>query len=267
MPAMFRRATGSCALLGLAALAALALIAAGAAAPGRGTAAARARLAALGARASVLEGRLATCRAASALTRRARITRRGALRGAARLRPPALRSRVALMTRTVAGLEAARRRCAAGGGPGSRRPRPPPSRAPRRAHGARRAPLPGAPAPAPGRPGRPGDAGRALDAGLGAPTPGAPELEVDADPGGALRFTQTSLTASPGPLTLRLVNAGPGLHTLAVKGNGVSAGPTPNVPGGGSATLSVDLPPGRYTFYCTQPGHEAAGMSGTLTVG
>ena len=98
-------------------------------------------------------------------------------------------------------------------------------------------------------------------------TPGAPQLEVDADPGGALRFTQTSLTASPGPLTLLLVNGSPGLHTLAVKGNGISAGPTPNVPSGGSATLDVNLPPGTYTFYCTQPGHEAAGMSGTLTMG
>ena len=260
---MFRRATGSCALLGLAALAALALIAAGAAAPGRGTAAARARLAALGARASVLEGRLATCPAASALTRRARITRRGALRGAARLRPPALRSRVALMTRTVAGLEAARRRCAAGGGPGSSAP---PAAAVQGTPST--TPEPGAPPylgpPATAAPSAPGAPSTPVSA---PPTPGAPELEVDADPGGALRFTPTSLTASPGPLTLRLVNAGPGLHTLALKGNGVSAGPTPNVPGGGSATLSVDLPPGRYTFYCTQPGHEAAGMSGTLTVG
>jgi plastocyanin len=186
--------------------------------------------------------------------RRGAGVRRTALHGAARLRLPALRARVALLSRTVADLEAARRRCAAGVGaadpvtavqgpmPVAPEPAPPPAVA---------APPPAAgPAPAP------------------APTPFPGQaLEVDADPAGGLSFVQATLTAAPGPLRLTLVNAGPGLHTLAVKGNGISAGPTPNVPGGGSAALDLDLPAGTYTFYCTRPGHEAAGMRGTLTVG
>jgi len=33
------------------------------------------------------------------------------------------------------------------------------------------------------------------------------------------------------------------------------------------ATLSVNLKPGSYVFYCSVPGHRQAGMQGTLTIG
>lgn len=35
---------------------------------------------------------------------------------------------------------------------------------------------------------------------------------------------------------------------------------------GGPRTGKVDLTPGKYTIYCTVPGHEAAGMKATITV-
>jgi uncharacterized cupredoxin-like copper-binding protein len=35
---------------------------------------------------------------------------------------------------------------------------------------------------------------------------------------------------------------------------------------GGSATITVNLPAGSYTFICTVPGHAEAGMTGTHTV-
>jgi uncharacterized cupredoxin-like copper-binding protein len=35
---------------------------------------------------------------------------------------------------------------------------------------------------------------------------------------------------------------------------------------GGSKTLTLKLRPGKYTFYCSVPGHRQAGMEGTLNV-
>ena len=36
--------------------------------------------------------------------------------------------------------------------------------------------------------------------------------------------------------------------------------------GGTSVITITDLKPGTYTLYCAVPGHEQAGMKGTLTV-
>ena len=54
-------------------------------------------------------------------------------------------------------------------------------------------------------------------------------------------------------------------HAVAVTGNGVDkAGQTVNK--GGTSTISVNLKPGKYTFFCPVPGHRQAGMQGTVTV-
>jgi uncharacterized cupredoxin-like copper-binding protein len=94
----------------------------------------------------------------------------------------------------------------------------------------------------------------------------AAPIAVTADPSGALAFEEKTLTATAGKDTFELTNASPVPHNLAIKGNGVNAGPTETISGGGTAELTVTLTPGTYTFYCAVPGHEQAGMKGTLTV-
>jgi plastocyanin len=90
-------------------------------------------------------------------------------------------------------------------------------------------------------------------------------LEIDADPTGQLKFLASSATATAGKVTLRMANKSSVPHDIAVTGSGVNqVGPV--VQNGGVSTVSTTLTAGTYTFYCSVPGHEAAGMKGTLTV-
>lgn len=92
-------------------------------------------------------------------------------------------------------------------------------------------------------------------------------LTLSADPGGQLRFNKATLTADAGKVTLVMRNPmSAGMdHAVAVKGNGVdSDGPT--VAPGNTSTVTVTLKKGTYEYYCPVPGHEQAGMKGTLTV-
>lgn len=90
-------------------------------------------------------------------------------------------------------------------------------------------------------------------------------LEIDADPTGQLAFLAGSASAPSGQVTLKMQNKSTTPHDIAVKGSGANmAGKI--VQGGGVSTVSVNLKPGTYEFYCTVAGHEQAGMKGTLTV-
>jgi plastocyanin len=93
---------------------------------------------------------------------------------------------------------------------------------------------------------------------------GGETLKLAADKS-ALKFDKSSLTAKAGKVTLEMSNPSQLPHAVAIKGNGVDVdGKT--VGNGKTSTASTDLKPGTYTFYCPVPGHEAAGMKGTLTV-
>ena len=90
-------------------------------------------------------------------------------------------------------------------------------------------------------------------------------LKLSADPSGALKFNKKQLAAKAGAVTITMSNPSTLPHAIAVEGNGVDKdGAT--VMQGGTSTVSVDLKPGKYEFYCPVDSHKQAGMEGTLTV-
>ena len=89
-------------------------------------------------------------------------------------------------------------------------------------------------------------------------------LEIDADPTGQLRFLAPSATATAGKVTLRSLNKSSVGHDISIKGPGANANGKV-VSSGGISTVTVNLKPGTYTFYCSVPGHYPP-MGGKLTV-
>jgi uncharacterized cupredoxin-like copper-binding protein len=91
-------------------------------------------------------------------------------------------------------------------------------------------------------------------------------LTIAADPSGQLKFTKSSLTAKAGKVTIRFTNNAPLAHNLTIASrSGTVFGATPTFQGG-TKTLTLNLKPGTYTFYCSVPGHRDGGMQGTLMV-
>jgi plastocyanin len=94
---------------------------------------------------------------------------------------------------------------------------------------------------------------------------GGQTIKISADPGGALKFDKTSLSAKAGKVTIVMDNPSDLPHAVEVEGNGQEIkGET--VTKGGVSKASGKLKAGKYEFYCPVDGHKAAGMKGTLTV-
>jgi uncharacterized cupredoxin-like copper-binding protein len=90
-------------------------------------------------------------------------------------------------------------------------------------------------------------------------------LDLAADPTGQLEYDKTSLEAPAGEVTIALTNDSSTPHDVAIEGNGVDV-TSDTIDNGATTEVTADLKPGTYTFYCTIPGHEQAGMKGTLTI-
>jgi len=87
-------------------------------------------------------------------------------------------------------------------------------------------------------------------------------VAIPTDPTGQLAYQFKDATAKAGKVTVESKNDASVPHDIALQG-----GPSGSVvSGGGISKLTANLKPGSYTFYCTVPGHEQAGMKGTLTV-
>jgi len=95
---------------------------------------------------------------------------------------------------------------------------------------------------------------------------GGSTVEFEADPGGELAYTTDSASVEAGEVTIDFKNPQGLTHDVAIEdASGETVGKTELI-GEGETSETVNLKPGKYTFYCTVPGHREAGMEGTLTV-
>jgi len=90
-------------------------------------------------------------------------------------------------------------------------------------------------------------------------------LKLAANPSGQLAYNAKQLSAKAGDVTITMTNMSPLEHNVTIAQGSTVLGSTPTFIGG-SKTLTLNLKPGTYTFFCSVPGHRQAGMEGTLTV-
>jgi plastocyanin len=81
-------------------------------------------------------------------------------------------------------------------------------------------------------------------------------------------FEPSTIGVSSGKAVFFLVNAGTTSHDMSIRDStGATIAHSDLVSAGDSFVFTVDsIAAGTYTFFCSQSGHEAAGMKGTLTV-
>lgn len=125
---------------------------------------------------------------------------------------------------------------------------------------------------------RPGKDTGLLASAVKAPGSGKPAVEqggklaLEANPEGQLAYTANKATATPGAVTISMANMSGVSHNVAVEAGEGGATAKGSVIAAtsfqtkGTASITVKLKPGTYTFFCQAPGHRAAGMYGTLTV-
>ncbi|MGD1056884.1 MAG: plastocyanin/azurin family copper-binding protein [Solirubrobacteraceae bacterium] len=100
----------------------------------------------------------------------------------------------------------------------------------------------------------------------------AGKLEIDASPSGQLAYTTDKAEAKPGSVTIVMGNMSGVMHNIAIEaGEGGATGKGAPIAASqfitkGTTSVTVNLKPGKYTFFCQAPGHRGAGMYGTVTV-
>ena len=121
-----------------------------------------------------------------------------------------------------------------------------------------------------------GCGGSSNDSSTSAATSAAPAQPAGGSGGGGntvdlaaseYKFTPSDTSVKSGDVTFNLKNDGQVAHSLEVEDvNGEDKEIEGDVSPGQSGSLKVNLPPGKYEFYCPVGDHRSAGMEGTLTV-
>jgi len=106
-------------------------------------------------------------------------------------------------------------------------------------------------------------------------TPAPPSSPAHASPlhvvhlaaatGGQLAYDTKQLSTQAGTVTITFENASPLEHNVTIGQVRKVLGETPTFTNG-TRSVTLNLKPGTYTFYCSVPGHRQAGMEGTLKV-
>jgi plastocyanin len=99
-----------------------------------------------------------------------------------------------------------------------------------------------------------------------APTAGSAGLTLAADPSGQLAYDKKALTAKAGAVKIDFTNNAPVPHNVTIQKGSANVAASATVTQS-KASVTAQLKPGTYTFYCSVDAHRQAGMVGTLTVG
>jgi plastocyanin len=105
----------------------------------------------------------------------------------------------------------------------------------------------------------------ALPAAASAGSTGATSVVQLSAPVSGLRYDQKVVRAHAGTIKIVFLNRSTLKHNVNVEHGEKEFGKTATV-AHGTVTMTVRLKAGKYNFYCSVPGHEDAGMHGTLVV-
>ena len=103
-------------------------------------------------------------------------------------------------------------------------------------------------------------------AGQAPPSGGAGPVAIAADPSGQLSYDKKSLSAKAGAVKVDFANDSPVAHNVTIQQGSKNISATPTITQS-KTSVTAQLKPGTYTFYCSVDAHRQAGMVGTLTVG
>lgn len=90
-------------------------------------------------------------------------------------------------------------------------------------------------------------------------------LQLEADPT-QIAYNTTELSSKPGKVTIDLNNPSSLEHDVAIENEAGEELAASETVAKAKTSVTAELAPGTYTFFCTVPGHREAGMEGTLTV-